>query len=353
MKVVLQQLAALTAACLASCSPAETTLSAESSADVPLGHSGQPVVVLGYFTGSQAARAALVQFQSQLNAVSADSYLVTASGGLNGSVPTGMVETDRQNGIRTYACVSNFDTEFNPDLGRVAMITQKDKMISQLVNLAQTGGFAGINVDFEDLYPADRDVFTAFMRDLGSALHAQGLELAVSAPAKTSDDPRANWAWPFDLAALGAIVDVVQLMTYDQHSLGDVPGPVSGLDWMESCLLYATSVIDPAKILLGLPAYGNDWDLAASSANTRVAWKDVSALQARTGATPQWDSVAQSAFMSYTSSDRHQHQIWYETPASIQVKAGLVAKYHLAGLSMWELGQEDTSFWNAVSAGLR
>jgi len=42
---------------------------------------------------------------------------------------------------------------------------------------------------------------------------------------------------------------------------------------------------------------------------------------------------------------------WYNS-ASIQAKTTLVTKYHLAGLSMWSLGQEDQQFWQAATEGL-
>ena len=43
--------------------------------------------------------------------------------------------------------------------------------------------------------------------------------------------------------------------------------------------------------------------------------------------------------------------VWYENDASIRTKAELVGQYDLGGWSMWALGKEDQSFWEAAVSG--
>ena len=51
-------------------------------------------------------------------------------------------------------------------------------------------------------------------------------------------------------------------MTYDQNgSWWTTPGPVAGKEWMRRALQYAVSAVPSTKILMGLPAYGYDWNL--------------------------------------------------------------------------------------------
>jgi spore germination protein YaaH len=237
------------------------------------------------------------------------------------------------------------------------VVTNKERLTANMVNLAQGGGWEGINVDFENLYPGDRDAFSLFIHDLAGALHEKGLKLLISVPAKSSDDPADDWSWPFDYPALGADADLIQLMTYDEHGPWSGPGSVAGYDWMESCVQYAASVIDPAKLLIGLPAYGYDWNLADPDKNTGFAWKESAAILARTGAAPIWDDRTKSVHIAYTNSigtsDGAPHVAWFEIPAGISAKTALVGQYRLAGFSMWVLGNEDLSFWQAVSAGLK
>jgi spore germination protein YaaH len=317
-------------------------------------------IVLGYYAGylAEAGYASVTAYPSYLSAVSADVFVVTAAGTIAGARPEQLLAFAENNDIKTYACISNFGEEdFDPALGHSAIVSNKAQVTANMVDLAREGGWAGINVDFEGLYPADRAAFSRFIADLASALHAKGLALAISVPAKSSDDVSDDWSWPFDYAALGADADLIQLMTYDEHGPWSDPGPVAGFDWMERCVQYAVSVIAPAKLLIGLPAYGYDWNLADPERNGDFAWKQVPEILARTGAAPVWDEKTRSVHIAYTNSlgttDGAAHVAWYENPAGIAAKAALVTKYNLAGLSLWVLGDEDLSFWQAAIAGLR
>jgi GH18 family chitinase len=176
--------------------------------------------------------------------------------------------------------------DFDAALAHAAFVTHRDATIAGLVALAEDGGYDGVNVDFENLafsrdIADDRAAFTVFIHELAARLHALSLKLAISVPGKTEDSIDDDWSYPFDYAALGEDADVLQLMTYDEHGPWSEPGPVSGADWVEDCVAYAVSLVEPAKLLIGLPAYGYDWDLADAANNTSFSWKDVPVLVAQ------------------------------------------------------------------------
>jgi spore germination protein YaaH len=317
-------------------------------------------IVLGYYAGflAEEGYASVKSYSSYLSAVSADVFAVTASGTIDGSTPADLLSFDITKDIHTYACISNYgENDFDSDIGHGAIVTNKTLVIANMMNLVNNGDWEGVNVDFENLYPADRDAFSRFIHDLADALHERGQKLVISVPAKISDDPGNDWSWPFDYASLGADADLIQLMTYDEHGPWSDPGSVAGFEWMENCVQYAWSAIDSAKLLIGLPAYGYDWNLTDPDQNSDFAWKKVPDILAKTGAVPVWDAKTKSVHIAYTNSigtmDGAYHIAWYETPAGISAKTALVTKYNLAGLSMWVLGDEDLSFWKAAIAGLR
>jgi spore germination protein YaaH len=325
-------------------------------------------IALGYYTGSQSSYAALVSFTPFMNVVSADIYTVRSDGSLVGSDDLGVAAFGRSHGIQTYACISNYNSDpainnFDPKLAQAAIVTHKTQVISNLVALAQHAGFDGINIDFENLtYSANIDDaradFSSFIHDLAAQLHANGIKLIVSVPAKTSDSKDDIWSYPFDLAALGQDADYLQLMTYDQHSPSSAPGPISGADWVENCVVFTTSLVDPSRLLIGLPAYGYDWDLTASNPGkntysaTNFSWTDIPTLFAKTSAEAQWDIGSQSPFVTYKENG-HDHVAWYESAGSIQAKTKLLSEYNLAGFSVWSLGKEDQNFWQAARDGAK
>jgi spore germination protein YaaH len=309
-------------------------------------------IVLGYYTGDSDSLASAQASGTPLNEVAMDLIAVDVDGGLQGSLDTGLLSSDTSQGKLSYATVSNFGASgFDPAIAHGAMVTHRGTTILNLVTLAKTKGLTGINIDFEGLYPGDRNAYSEFVSDLAMQLHTANSLLLLSVPAKSSDDPSDTWTWPYDYAAIGQTADFIQVMTYDEHVPGQGPGPVAGLDWMTADLNYAVSQILPDKILLGLPAYGYDFDITANTGVT-VEWKDFAALVASTGGHPVWDPVTESEHFDYTASDGSLHQVWYETSQGIQDKAHLAVTLGLAGVSMWALGYENDDFWSAVSAGL-
>jgi len=109
--------------------------------------------------------------------------------------------------------------------------------------------------------------------------------------------------------------------------------------------------VPAAKLSLGLPAYGYDWNLTAGTGDS-IDWKDVPALIAGTHATPAWDAKSSSPYFHYTATDGAKHVVWYENARSIALKSGLVRSRNLMGVSVWVLGADNADFWKAVRAGL-
>jgi spore germination protein YaaH len=315
-------------------------------------------ISLGYYTGDQGSYGAIQSFASYINVASADVYTVGADGSINGSDTLGAVAYDSGQGIHSYACVSNYGTtDFDAALAHAAMVTNRTATIASALRLMQGGGFDGVNIDFENLAYSgsisdDRAAYSSFVHELAAQLHASGFRLVLSVPGKTEDSADDTWSYPYDLAALGQDADSLQLMTYDEHGPGwSGPGPVSGFDWVTSCVSYARSLVDPSKLLIGLPAYGYDWDVTAGT-GTDFSWTGVPALLVRPGATSHWDAISQSPSVTYRDSSGHSHEAWFENARSIEAKTGLVTQHRLAGLSMWALGKEDLSFWQAAIKGM-
>ena len=316
---------------------------------------------LAYYTATEESYASLQAYSDNLDMLSIDVFNVQDDGSITQYDDLGAADYAFTHDIRAYACVSNYRGEplydFDPELARAAILTHRDTFLSQLEAIARDERYAGINIDLESIaysddIEADRAAFTAFIEELAARLHATCKELIISVPAKSAESPNDDWAYPFDLAALGQAADYLQVMTYDQHGPWGEPGPVAGLDWVEQSTAYAAGLVVPAKLLLGLPAYAYDWDLTAfdegqAGAVGELYWTDMPDLLALPGAQVGRDLDADSPYLNY-SKDSHAHVVWYEDADSIRSKASLVGRYNLGGIAVWALGQEDERFWEAV-----
>lgn len=311
-------------------------------------------MVLAYYSGYSNNYRSLTKYYANFNTASIDFYNITQNGVVTGNgdrAPTDAIAVLKSKHIPAYGCVSNVDTDWSPAIAHEVTYKNLSKAVKNLVAFTKGNQFAGINIDFEAVAQGDRNNFSNFAQVLGRALHAHGLKLMISVPAFSSRDASNPANYAYDLHALGAAADYLQIMTYDESIPTWDPGPVAGSDWMENDLDYAVSEVDPAKILNGIPAYGYNW--LADNSGSQLFWADTNALVAAYGVTPTYVAESNSVKFTYTANDGSgTHSVWTENARSVKVKAALVNAYGLGGTSMYALGMEDASFWKALKAGL-
>jgi len=308
-----------------------------------------PKAVMAYYEWS-GSYAALASNYSYINQLATDTWGVNAHGVVTGQAPPEGLPFAKKKGMQTFATVSNFGkSDFSPHIAHAVITNPSTKAltISNLLNVVQTYGYSGVNIDFEAVPRKDRLAFSSFIHDVAQKMRAAGYLTVVSAPAELEDNPSDSWTGAFDFKSIGADADILQLMTYDENGPWGPPGPVAGLDWVEPCVQYAVSVMPSTKVSLGIPAYGYDWNLTRGT-GVQVKWKKIPALISETGAVPQWDGTSSSPFFTYQTAGGSSHVVWYENATSIQLKSALVLSYNLTGVSAFALGFDDQSFWVAV-----
>jgi len=163
----------------------------------------------------------------------------------------------------------------------------------------------------------------------------------TSAPGFHTDE----WGAAFDFRGLGGVADFLVLMAYDQHTPSTPPGPVAGYDWAKAALDYALRCVPPAKLLLGLPLYGREWDETARAATSHsLAYKDLKHFLENPASERHWDDLSRTSWFQLREGDTLR-TAWFDDARSLREKLRLVPLYHLRGYAAWRLGVEDPEFW--------
>ena len=217
----------------------------------------------------------------------------------------------------------------------------QDTFIENVENALSSGGYYGLNIDFEYIYPFDRNSYTQFFRRLTDRMHALGYPVSVAVAPKISAGQQGTLYESHDYAALGAIADKVIIMTYEW---GYTYGPamaVSPVNMVRRVLNYAVTEIPPGKILMGMPNYGYNWTLPFVKGTAAQVISNVSAvtLAGSVGAEIKFDTVSQAPYFNYYDAQGRQHEVWFEDARSIKAKLELVAEYRLGGVSWWTVTQ--------------
>lgn len=229
------------------------------------------------------------------------------------------------------------------------IITEPQKRathITAILDIVQSHQWAGIDIDYESLYAADRSAFSAFALDLSDALHQAGKRLSVTVHAKTTEPGDWSGARAQDWQALGKVADEVRVMAYDYSTENSSPGAIAPLPWVDGVLQLAVSEIPHDKILLGVPTYGYDWRIGQSAQD--VQWAEADAIAQAHNAPVMWDPTAQSSWFAYTDSQGRPHTVWFEDARSMKAKLDLALTYRIGGVAIWRLGGEDPAIWEHI-----
>ena len=310
---------------------------------IPLGQQDLgELIVNGYVT--DASDATLRETLPYLSFLSPFSYRADAEGNLS---PTFSVDLSLSGGYRTanLLTLTNLRAQggFSSDVAHALFTDQQaqDAFIANAETLLRGGAYYGVSLDFEYVYPFDRQSYNQFLRRFTDRMHALGYLVVTALAPKLSDDQQGLLYTAHDYAFHGQTADYVVLMTYEW---GYTYGPamaVSPLNMVRRVLDYAVQVIPAGKILMGVPTYGSDWTLPFTPGTAARPLTNVGAvtLAGRRRAAIQYDSAAQAPFFNYTDDAGRRHEVWFEDARSLRAKYALVREYGLAGISYWNLNE--------------
>ncbi|HOI37548.1 MAG TPA: LysM peptidoglycan-binding domain-containing protein [Bacillota bacterium] len=315
-----------------------------------------PVETNGYLfpLSETSIRRVLSGIAHDLTYVSVFSFPVDGRGGVvytpGAAGPS--VRVARSLGIAPLAVISNFDgSNFAPELARDAMSSPTgDATIASIIEFAVSEGFRGINVDFENMYPEDRQLYTSFIEALSRAAHERGLTLSNAMAPKWADWPNLPWVGAFDYAALAPHLDFTMLMTYEWGWSGGPPMAIAPVNLVRRVLEYAVTQIPPGKILMGIPLYGYDWTVPAPQGTfaRTVTPSQADALAARHGVNISFDQTAQAPWFQYVDEAGAQHEVWFEDVRSSVAAHALIDAFGLRGASYWNVMYDYPQNWLAL-----
>jgi spore germination protein YaaH len=327
----------------------------ESPGTLPPKEDDGSLMIFGYYTKywetDRGAYSSLSNYHSYMNAIGTVAYHLLADGTISGFSTQEVRDLANQSSVDANPTIQN---GFDPVLTHTVLSSTslRQKTIEAMYTLIRTHGYKGVNINFENMYASDRTSFNMFLKELSDVFKPAGLTVIVSVPAKTCDCPSWAWSGTFEYKTVAQYADFIQIMTYDQHGSWGSPGPVAGYDWVKRVLDYATAEMPSEKLLIGLPAYGYDWNISTGTGHRALGWTAIHNLLASSGTQSQWDPVSQSPYFTYTDANGHQRMVWHENATSIKLKTELVKAYQLGGVSMWRMGLENEAFWQAVQQGL-
>lgn len=277
-------------------------------------------------------------------------YRIKADGTLESVNDEGLIQAAQSRNVVPLMAITNFTAqELGSNVAHAILSSTElqDKLLSNILSTMRRKGYKGLNIDFENVLPSDREAYNQFLRRTVNRLHPENYLVSSSLAPKTSGTQKGLLYEAHDYAAHGEILDFVVLMTYEWGYRFGPPQAISPIDQIRAVLEYATKVIPVNKILMGFQLYARDWlvpHVKGQQANT-FSMQEAVALAVQHGSEIHYETRTQTPFFRYTDAQGRHHEVWFEDARSAQAKFDLVKTYHLRGISYWVLGYPFPQNW--------
>lgn len=277
-------------------------------------------------------------------------YRIQADGGLEPVDDVPAIQTAKAENVVPILSITNFThREAGSSLAHTVLSSPQiqERLLSNILAVMKEKGYKGLNIDFENVLPADRELYNQFLQRAVNRLHPEGYTVSSALAPKTSETQRGTLYEAHDYEAHGRILDFVILMTYEWGYRLGPPQSISPLNEIRAVLDYAVSVIPREKIFFGFQLYARDWLLPHVKGQEAETFDMQEAVRraVKYGAPIQYDVRTQSPFYRYKDEQGRIHEVWFEDARSTQAKFNTVKEYGLRGISYWVLGYPFPQNW--------
>ncbi|KAK3533835.1 hypothetical protein QTP70_032952 [Hemibagrus guttatus] len=272
-------------------------------------------------------------------------------------------------------------------LSDIVDATKRTAWITEKVNLAKSQFMDGINLDIEQAveeFSPEYYALTALVKETTETFHSEIPGSQVSFDVAWS--PKCIDKRCYDYKAIADSCDLLFVMSYDEQSqiwgdcIAKANAPLN--QTLTAYDQYLGMKIDSKKLVMGVPWYGYDYlclNLSQGGICTilKVPFRGAPCSDASGKQIPYstmmkqinssmsgrlWDKIQQAPYYNYKDGKGNVHQVWYDDPESISLKAAYVGQRSLRGIGMWNgnlldysddpvAQQQSAEMWNALIRG--
>lgn len=150
--------------------------------------------------------------------------------------------------------------------------------VKAIGEMVKEGKFDGIDIDYETKFARTGPFFSSFLREVKNEIKNKKLVCTIeprTPPDSLYREIPKDLEYANDYKEIATHCDDVVIMAYDQQradlklnsSKKGLPYvPVSDVDWVRKVLELTIQTIPKEKIILGIPTYGHEYEMVATSA---------------------------------------------------------------------------------------
>jgi spore germination protein YaaH len=250
--------------------------------------------------------------------------------------------------------------------------------INEIVKMVNDNNFDGVDIDYEAKLAETKPYFSAFLKELYTAMGQKWVMCTIEARTPPEDrfrTPPPTLEYANDFVQINKYCDRVKFMTYDQgridFNLNDArPAPyvpVADVAWVEKAIRLAMKDISAKKIMIGVATYGYEHDMFPSTETlSGIGYSQLwsfnpgyaTALATKFGLTPQRNTSGELyiTFPAASSTEavplpNATRVLTWSDAEAIKQKLDLAKRLGVRGVSIFKIdGGEDAKMWDVLKA---
>jgi spore germination protein YaaH len=264
-----------------------------------------------------------------------------ASVSLFGEPTREFVEQCHKLGVQTYRLVSGRPTAFDtPEHSRATI----DKYLNDCREL----NLDGIDLDYEGLPAKHRRAYAAFIGELSKKLHADGKKLSICVTYTPGMQQEPSDVGFYDPKTIAASCDLIRVMCYDKHFASSPGhGPTSTAPWARAAMKFWLAHVPREKLVMGMPAYSNDYDLRPGQRGRQVD-RPRPAVPKGGKAERSWRPFERIHVYRYQDAAGHVRVFYASDAKSTAAHLETFRKLRLAGFGFWHHAGVTPETWQVV-----
>ncbi|KAG8519463.1 Di-N-acetylchitobiase [Galemys pyrenaicus] len=240
--------------------------------------------------------------------------------------------------------------------------------IAEKLKLAKKQYMDGINIDIEqevNCSSPEYDALTALVKETTDAFHREIEGSQVTFDVAWS--PKCIDRRCYNYTGIADACDFLFVMSYDEQSqIWSECIAAANAPYNQTLTGYDDYIklgINPKKLVMGIPWYGYDYTClnlsqedvctiakvpfrgapCSDAAGRQVPYKVIMKQVNISISGSQWDKDQQAPYYNYKDHAGYFHQVWYDNPESISLKAAYILNHGLRGIGMWNANCLDYS----------
>lgn len=231
-----------------------------------------------------------------------------------------------------------------------------DMHIQNILHILKTKGFCGVNITFQFITSKSMPSYENYYNKVTSELHKEGFLVFLTFTPTLKLDTNQLEIERIDYSKFYKKVDGITIMNYNWGYNYGPPAPVSSIKSLNDIVEYATTIIPPEKLDIGMPIIGYDWELPYILGITKATSMTLDRtleLARLMEATIQFDDISQTPNYEYeikrfeASID---HKVWFVDARTIDALASLAIQYKLDGTGIWNIANYYAQMWLVINS---